>query len=117
MYEEALKAHPTGRMYSLYAQYLQDSCVPQSSDPQAQDDELLQSHQATLQQVLNLYKRAFQHGRWQLQCLLNRVLSAACTPAADSSMCKTLLSYVVFLKTALWRVWLQQCTHEAITLG
>ena len=59
VYEHALAALPTARMYSMYAAYLQDM-LAQSSQPQ--QEELSEGQLALVQQLLQLCKRAFQAG-------------------------------------------------------
>ena len=66
IFEDALKAHPTGRMYSLYSEYLQDCLSQQSAPPQSQDDQLAPEQQATAEQLLQLYKRAYEAGEQHL---------------------------------------------------
>lgn len=66
IFEDALKAHPTGRMYSLYSEYLQDCLSQQSAPTQAQDDQLSPEQQATAEQLLQLYKRAYEAGEQHL---------------------------------------------------
>lgn len=67
IFEDALKAHPTGRMYSLYSEYLQDCLSQQQSAPtQPQDDQLSPEQQATAEQLLQLYKRAYEAGEQHL---------------------------------------------------
>lgn len=66
VFEDALKAHPTGRMYSLYSEYLQDCLSQQSALPQPQDDQLSPEQQATAEQLLQLYKRASEAGEQRL---------------------------------------------------
>lgn len=66
VFEDALKAHPTGRMYSLYSEYLRDCLSQQSAAPQPQDDQLSPEQQATAEQLLQLYKRAHEAGEQRL---------------------------------------------------
>ena len=78
MFEDALIAHPTGRMYSLYSEYLQDCLTQQATPTQPQTDQLLPSQQATAEQLLQVYKRAFEAGEQHL-CLLLTHTSLICT--------------------------------------
>ena len=66
VFEDALKVHPTGRMYSLFSEYLQDCLSQQSAPPQPQDDQLSPEQQATAEQLLRLYKRASEAGEQRL---------------------------------------------------
>lgn len=59
VYEEALAALPTARMYSMYATYLRDM-LAQTSHPQ--QEALSEGQLALVQQLLQLCKRAFQAG-------------------------------------------------------
>ena len=62
MYEEALSALPTCRMYSMYAAYLQDSLAEQAPDAQMQKEHVAESQQEVLRQLLQLCKRASEAG-------------------------------------------------------
>jgi len=66
VFQDALKAHPTGRMYSLYSEYLQDCLSQQSAATQPQDDQLSPEQQATAEHLLQLYKRAYESGEQHL---------------------------------------------------
>ncbi len=66
VFEAALKAHPTGCMYSLYSEYLRDCLLQQSAATQPQDDQLSTAQQATAEQLLQLYKRAYEAGEQRL---------------------------------------------------
>lgn len=59
VYEDALAAVPTARMFSMYATYLQDR-LSQSSPPQP--GKLSKGQAALVQQQLQLCKRAYQAG-------------------------------------------------------
>ncbi|KAL0037943.1 hypothetical protein WJX79_006505 [Trebouxia sp. C0005] len=76
VFEDALKAHPTGRMYSLYSEYLRDCLSQQSAAPQPQDDQLSPEQQATAEQLLQLYKRAHEAGAAEEGMLLHWPLLA-----------------------------------------
>ncbi|KAL0051659.1 hypothetical protein WJX82_011535 [Trebouxia sp. C0006] len=71
VFEDALKAHPTGRMYSLYSEYLQDCLSQQSASTQPQDDQLSPEQQATAEQLLQLYQRAYEAGAAEEGMLLH----------------------------------------------
>lgn len=72
MYEQALAAVPTARMFSMYATYLQDM-LAQSSQPQ--QEKLSEGQVALVGQLLQLCKRAF-HAGW---CALARSVFIAAT--------------------------------------
>lgn len=61
IYEDALTAVPTPRMFSLYAAYLEDMLT---HDDQTQQAQLSERQQDLLQQFLQLCKRAFQAGQY-----------------------------------------------------
>ena len=71
VFEQAVKAQPTGRMFSLYASYLQD-CLEQDTPQQPANAQPSVSQQATLHSLLQLYKRTHSAGplyyRDQLTC-------------------------------------------------
>ncbi|DBA99850.1 hypothetical protein WJX77_002505 [Trebouxia sp. C0004] len=71
VFEDALTIHPTGRMYSLYSEYLRDCLSQQSAAPQPQDDQLSPEQQATAEQLLQLYKRAYEAGSAEEGMLLH----------------------------------------------
>lgn len=78
VFEEALIAHPTGRMYALYSEYLQDCLSQQSTTTQPEVGQLLPSQQATAEQLLQVYKRASEAGEPYLWLLLTYT-SLVCT--------------------------------------
>lgn len=69
VYEEAITAVSTARMYSMYAAFLQEQLEGQSSN--AHDEHVSSSQQDLQQRFLQLCKRAFKAGRAEEQLLLS----------------------------------------------
>ena len=67
-----MKAHPTGRMYALYAAYLQSCLEQQSPASHAQDYRMSGRQLDTVKQALSLCSRAYEAGK-------QRVMSSLCS--------------------------------------